>query len=159
MDENLREEYLKLKQEILEVESIMKSLSENDSVKKFLSLKKNKAVKEYLKIVSELSNKKELLNSMFDKLNDRKLKCNHPTLYIINKEDDIYTCKCLDCGEEIQGPITSFDVNSMINLIKIDGNFAVSSNLNRYNEVKAMYDELTENKYPRPVIIKKLTQK
>ena len=159
MDENLREEYLKLIEEILEVESIMKSLSENDSVKKFLSLKKNKAVKEYLKIVSDLNTKKELLSNMNEKLNDRKLKCNHQTLYVIDKEDDIYTCKCLDCGEEMLGLITAYDINTMINLIKIDGNFAMSSDLNKYDEVKAMYDELTENKYPRPIIIKKLMQK
>ena len=158
MDENLREEYLKLKQEVLELKKTIKTLSENDSVQKFLSLKKNKAVKEYLKIIEALDEKNDELNNMSDRLFDRKLKCNHPTLYIIDKEDDIYTCKCLDCGEIIQGPITSFDINTMINLIKIDGNFAMSSDLNRYDEVKAMYDELTENKYPRPVIIKKLTQ-
>ena len=155
MDENLKEEYLELKQEISEYEVIINSLLKNDSVKKFLSLKKNKAVREYLKIVSDINSKKELLNSMNEKLNDRRVKCNHPTLYMLNKENDIYTCKCLDCEEVIKGKLYEFDIDSIIN---INENLRISSDLDRYKEVKKEYDSLRENRCPRPVIIKKLTK-
>ena len=110
----IKEDYLYNEQLIKEVEEDINSLMLCDKVNNCLENMDDSRVVKYLSKCSELDLLKKNRRMLYKKMSGLHQKiCEHPAFFVINnyydeKNDEIYSCCCIECGKRMNKLVCEF---------------------------------------------------